>query len=112
MARFHINNPSETANESISFFDSSPGEKLYEEVLDDMENTKPTFHEKIRIAEVRERDYAEVRREVDELIAIAEQYDNMATVKKMKEIVPEYKSNNSIYEQLDEAKVVNISWLS
>jgi len=58
---------------------------------------------------VRERDYAEVRREVDELIAIAEQYDNMATVKKMKEIVPEYKSNNSIYEQLDEVKVVNIS---
>ncbi|SEV82847.1 NDP-sugar epimerase, includes UDP-GlcNAc-inverting 4,6-dehydratase FlaA1 and capsular polysaccharide biosynthesis protein EpsC [Prevotella aff. ruminicola Tc2-24] len=96
-------------NVKIEYTGLRPGEKLYEEVLDDMENTKPTFHEKIRIAEVRERDYAEVRREVDELIAIAEQYDNMATVKKMKEIVPEYKSNNSIYEQLDEAKVVNIS---
>ena len=96
-------------NVKIEYTGLRPGEKLYEEVLDDMENTKPTFHEKIRIAEVRERDYAEVRREVDELIAIAEQYDNMATVKKMKEIVPEYKSNNSIYEQLDEVKVVNIS---
>jgi FlaA1/EpsC-like NDP-sugar epimerase len=96
-------------NVKIEYTGLRPGEKLYEEVLDDMENTKPTFHEKIRIAEVRERDYAEVRREVDELIAIAEQYDNMATVKKMKEIVPEYKSNNSVYEQLDEVKVINIS---
>lgn len=88
-------------NVKIEYTGLRAGEKLYEEVLDDMENTKPTFHEKIRIAEVRERDYTEVCREIDELIAIAQQYDNMATVRKMKELVPEYKSNNSIYEQLD-----------
>ena len=78
-----------------------PGEKLYEEVLNELEGTKPTFHEKIRIAEVREHDFEEVNRQIDELIEISKQYDDMATVKKMKEIVPEYKSNNSKYEQLD-----------
>ncbi len=77
------------------------GEKLYEEVLNDLEGTKPSFHEKIRIAEVREYDYDQVSKEIDELIDIAKQYDKMETVKKMKEIVPEYKSNNSIYEKLD-----------
>lgn len=77
------------------------GEKLYEEVLGEMENTKPTFHEKIRIAQVREYDYDEVRQEIDELVDIAKRYDNMATVRKMKEIVPEYKSNNSVYEAID-----------
>ena len=63
--------------------------------------TKPTFHEKIRIAEVREYDYQKVSKEIDELIAISKRFDDMATVKKMKEIVPEYISNNSVYEQLD-----------
>ena len=77
------------------------GEKLYEEVLNDKENTKPTFHEKIRIAEVREYDYEQVSKDVDELVEISTHYDDMATVKKMKEIVPEYKSNNSKYEKLD-----------
>ena len=77
------------------------GEKLYEEVLNELEGTKPSFHEKIRIAEVRQYDYAAVSKDIDELIQIAHQYDNMATVAKMKAIVPEYKSNNSIYEQLD-----------
>ena len=77
------------------------GEKLYEEVLNEMEGTKPTFHEKIRIAEVREYDFDEVSRDIDDLVALAKQYDNMATVRKMKEIVPEYKSNNSVYEVLD-----------
>ena len=66
-----------------------------------MEGTKPTFHEKIRIAEVREYDYAQVSQDIDDLIELSKQYDDMATVKKMKEIVPEYKSNNSIYEKLD-----------
>ena len=80
------------------------GEKLYEEVLNEMEGTKPTFHEKIRIAKVREYDYDEVAREIDDLIEIAKQFDNMATVRKMKAIVPEYKSNNSVYEVLDKAK--------
>lgn len=77
------------------------GEKLYEEVLNELEGTKPSFHEKIRIAEVRQYDYAAVSKDIDELIAISKQYDNMKTVAKMKEIVPEYKSNNSVYEALD-----------
>jgi FlaA1/EpsC-like NDP-sugar epimerase len=79
------------------------GEKLYEEVLNEMEGTKPTFHEKIRIAEVREYDYDQVSVDIDELVELAKQYDNMETVRKMKQIVPEYKSNNSVYEVLDKA---------
>ena len=78
-----------------------PGEKLYEEVLNELEGTKPTFHEKIRIAEVREYEFAEISRQVDELVEISKHYDDMETVRKMKEIVPEYKSNNSVYEVLD-----------
>ena len=77
------------------------GEKLYEEVLNELEGTKPSFHEKIRIAEVRQYEYSSVSKDVDELISISKQYDNMKTVAKMKEIVPEYKSNHSVYEQLD-----------
>ena len=88
-------------NVEIKFTGLRPGEKLYEEVLNELEGTKPTFHEKIRIAEVREYNYEEVCRDIDTLIEISKQYDAMKTVKKMKEIVPEYKSNNSIYEQLD-----------
>ena len=71
------------------------------EVLSNDENTKPSFHEKIRIASVREYDYDSVCKDIDELIAISHGEDDMATVKKMKEIVPEYKSNNSIYSALD-----------
>jgi FlaA1/EpsC-like NDP-sugar epimerase len=89
-------------NVKIEFTGLRPGEKLYEEVLNELEGTKPSFHDKIRIAEVRVYNYAEVSKAVDELVEISKQYDDMATVKKMKEIVPEYKSNNSIYEQLDE----------
>jgi len=77
------------------------GEKLYEEVLNELENTKPTFHEKIRIAQVREYDYEDVSRAIDELVDISKRFDNMETVRKMKQIVPEYKSNNSVYEVLD-----------
>ncbi len=77
------------------------GEKLYEEVLNKLEGTKPTFHEKIHIAEVRKYEYSEVERAIEELIAISRRYDDMATVRKMKEIVPEYKSNNSPYEKID-----------
>ncbi len=77
------------------------GEKLYEEVLNELEGTKPSFHEKIRIAEVRQYDFASVSKDIEELIEIAKGFENMATVKKMKEIVPEYKSNNSVYEVLD-----------
>ena len=88
-------------NVEIKFTGLLPGEKLYEEVLNELEGTKPTFHEKIRIAEVREYDYDEVRKAISDLIEISKHYDDMKTVQKMKEIVPEYKSNNSVYEQLD-----------
>ncbi len=88
-------------NVEIKFTGLRPGEKLYEEVLNELEGTKPTFHEKIRIAEVREYDYDEVRKAISDLIEISKHYDDMKTVQKMKEIVPEYKSNNSVYEQLD-----------
>ena len=88
-------------NVEIKFTGLRPGEKLYEEVLNELEGTKPTFHEKIRIAEVRKYDYDKVCKDIDDLIAISKRYDDMETVRKMKEIVPEYKSNNSIYEELD-----------
>ncbi len=77
------------------------GEKLYEEVLSTTENTLPSFHEKIRIAKVREYDYSEVSKQIDSLIALSHTYDDMAIVEKMKEIVPEYVSNNSKYSVLD-----------
>jgi len=88
-------------NVEIKFTGLRPGEKLYEEVLNELEGTKPTFHEKIRIAEVRECEFAEISRQVDELVEISKHYNDMETVRKMKEIVPEYKSNNSVYEVLD-----------
>ena len=88
-------------NVQIEYTGLRDGEKLYEEVLNELEGTKPTFHEKIRIAQVREYDYDEVSKEIDELVEISKRFDNMDTVRKMKEIVPEYKSNNSVYEQLD-----------
>ena len=88
-------------NVEIKFTGLRAGEKLYEEVLNELEGTKPSFHDKIRIAQVREYDYDQVSKEIDELIEVSKQYNDMATVKKLKEIVPEYKSNNSIYEQLD-----------
>ena len=85
----------------IKYTGLRPGEKLYEEVLSNEENTKPSFHEKIRIANVREYDYESVKKDIEELIAISLKYDDMETVRKMKEIVPEFKSNNSIYKRLD-----------
>ena len=88
-------------NVEIKYTGLREGEKLYEEVLNELEGTKPTFHEKIRIAQVREYDYDQVSREIDELVDISKQFDDMATVRKMKLIVPEYKSNNSVYEALD-----------
>ena len=90
-------------NVEIKYTGLREGEKLYEEVLNELEGTKPTFHEKIRIASVREYDYDAVNKDIEELVDMAKGYDNMTTVKKMKEIVPEYKSNNSEYEVLDKA---------
>ena len=94
-------NLSGAKNVEIKYTGLRAGEKLYEEVLNDKESTKPSFHEKIRIANVREYDYSDVERDIEELIEVSKQYDDMLTVKKMKEIVPEFKSNNSVYEALD-----------
>lgn len=77
------------------------GEKLYEELLSESEATKPSFHEKIRIACVREYDWSDVSREIDALIAQSHTYDDMAVVASMKRLVPEYISNHTKYTVLD-----------
>lgn len=88
-------------NVKIEYTGLREGEKLFEEVLGDKETTKPTFHKKIRIAEVRPYDFNEVKQAIDDLITISKKYNDMETVRMMKQIVPEYKSNNSVYEELD-----------
>ena len=88
-------------NVKIKFTGLRPGEKLYEEVLNEKETTKPSFHKKIRIAMVREYDYDEVCRDIDQLYETSKHFADMDTVAKMKAIVPEYKSNNSVYSKLD-----------
>jgi len=85
----------------IVFTGLRDGEKLYEEVLNDAELTKPTNHPKIRVAAVRECDYKEALKNEKELYELSLGYDDMAIVKKMKEIVPEYRSQHSKYEVLD-----------
>lgn len=94
-------NLSGAKNVEIKYTGLRDGEKLYEELLNNEESTKPSFNDKIRIAIVREYNYNDVVNSINELIEISKSYDEMATVKKMKEIVPEYKSNNSVYEKLD-----------
>lgn len=90
-----------TPNVKIEFTGLRHGEKLYEELLNLKELTKPTHHEKIMIAEVREYEYAEVSRQIDNLIKVSYDYDDMRTVKKMKEMVPEFQSINSPFEAVD-----------
>lgn len=85
----------------IKFTGLRDGEKLYEEVLNDAEQTKPTHHPKIMIASVREYDYEEACRNEAALLEASRTFDDMAIVKLMKEIVPEYKSKCSKYEALD-----------
>lgn len=81
-----------------------PGEKLYEELLSNSENTLPTVHEKIMVASVREYDLGSVTENVDELIELSKKVDIQGTVKAMKRLVPEFKSKNSPFELLDEAQ--------
>lgn len=88
-------------NVKIEYTGLRDGEKLYEEVLNDQEITKPTQNKKIKIATVREYDFDTVKIQIDELIADSYKYDDMETVANMKSIVPEYKSNHSVYEILD-----------
>jgi FlaA1/EpsC-like NDP-sugar epimerase len=78
-----------------------PGEKLYEELLNDKENTIPTHHPQIMIAKVSPMSYAEISEKVEELTDVVEKHNNMEIVRKIKQIIPEYKSKNSVYEQLD-----------
>ncbi len=85
----------------IKFTGLRPGEKLYEEVLSNEENTIPTNHHKIKIAKVREYNFEEVCDTYEELIEEAKGGNVMATVRRMKDIVPEFKSNNSVYEDID-----------
>ena len=85
----------------IKFSGLRDGEKLYEEVLNDAEQTKPTVHPKIKIAAVREYPYEFALQNEIELYNLSTTFDDMAIVKKMKEIVPEYKSQHSKYQELD-----------
>lgn len=85
----------------IEFSGLRPGEKLYEELLNQKETTLPTANDKIMVARVREFDFDEVSTQVDSLIQISRLSKPFTTVKMMKQLVPEYISNNSIYEQLD-----------
>lgn len=88
----------------IKFTGLRDGEKLFEEVLNDKEGTKPTYHPKIMIAKVRSYDYEAAKKNEDELLQLSYTHDDMLIVKKMKEIVPEYKSQVSKYEVLDYPK--------
>ncbi len=88
-------------NVEIKYTGLREGEKLYEEVLNENENTLPSFHKKIRIAMVRNYEYEDALREIEELRDISVKYDDMETVRKMKQIVPEYVSKHSRYEVLD-----------
>ena len=88
-------------NIDIEFTGLRDGEKLYEEVLNDEEITIPTVNDKIRVAKVREYDIDTVKEQIEQLVADSYGFDKMLTVKQMKLIVPEYKSNHSVYESLD-----------
>ena len=85
----------------IAYSGLRDGEKLYEELLNDMEKTKPTHHPKIKIASVQEYDYQTAKEFEDELYKLSFSYDAMEVVKKMKQIVPEFKSQHSRYQVLD-----------
>lgn len=90
-----------SANVKIEFTGLREGEKLYEELLSNAEHTKPTHHEKIMIAQVREYEYQKVTQLIDTLIRNSYEYDDMRTVRMMKEIVPEFQSINSPFEAVD-----------
>jgi FlaA1/EpsC-like NDP-sugar epimerase len=89
----------------VVFTGLRPGEKLYEELLNNAENTLSTYHEKIMIARVREYDFVEVNEHVEKLIASAQKHYITPTVVLMKQLVPEFISKNSAYEQLDKDKI-------
>lgn len=85
-----------------------PGEKLYEELLNDGESTMPTYHEKIKISQVIDYSYKQVHADIKELLTLNDQNNVLAVVNKMKEIVPEFISKNSEFEELDNKANANI----
>jgi len=87
----------------IKYIGLRPGEKLYEELLNDKENSLPTHHPQIMIAKVQESDMESTSKDIDDLIHLFNTQSNMDIVKKMKQMVPEYISNNSVFEELDNA---------
>ncbi|RLD67006.1 MAG: polysaccharide biosynthesis protein [Bacteroidetes bacterium] len=88
----------------INFTGLRPGEKLYEELLNDKENTQPTHHSQIMIGKVREYNFKQVNQKISDLISLITENDNFKIVRVMKEIVPEFKSQNSEYEIIDMEK--------
>ncbi|MEN8119624.1 MAG: nucleoside-diphosphate sugar epimerase/dehydratase [Bacteroidota bacterium] len=85
----------------IRFTGLRPGEKLYEELLNDKENTQPTHHSQIMIGKVKEYDFKQISHKISDLISLIPENDNFRIVRMMKEIVPEFKSQNSEYEIID-----------
>jgi FlaA1/EpsC-like NDP-sugar epimerase len=86
---------------NIAYTGLRPGEKIYEELLNDGENTLPTHHPKIMIGKVRLYNFKEVQNSTNDLLGLYNNQNQMAIVAKMKEIVPEFQSKNSVYESLD-----------
>jgi len=102
----------------IEFTGLRPGEKLFEELLNDAENTLPTYHDKILIASVRNQQINQINKHFEQLFSLAQAANaNMQLVAKMKELVPEFLSNNSVFEELDQemdqTKIIDfkrVSW--
>jgi FlaA1/EpsC-like NDP-sugar epimerase len=91
----------------IHFSGLRPGEKLFEELLNDKEQVIPTHHKKILIAKVVEYDFYNVNKSIDSLIDIAMQNKDSDVVRQMKKIIPEYISNNSIYQEIDQTNIIS-----
>jgi FlaA1/EpsC-like NDP-sugar epimerase len=89
----------------IIFTGLRPGEKLYEELLATKENSIPTHNPQIMAGKVREYDFNEIAKKVDELLTLVPKHNNKLVVQKMKEIVPEFKSENSVYKELDTMQI-------
>jgi len=85
----------------MSFTGLRPGEKLYEELLNDKENTMPTHHSQIMIGKVQEYDFEQINKEISQLINLITENNNLKIVRLMKKIVPEFISQNSEYEIID-----------
>jgi len=92
----------------IKYTGLRPGEKLYEELLNDKENTIPTYHPQIMIAKVRRTQFNIIDNDVNELIKLGQSTDNFIMVEKMKMIVPDFKSHNSVFEEIDAQTKVKV----